>query len=54
MATIDVENKKDTILYTFYEHITEWEDVFLPAKPAQLYTGEWKFTNVECVWFVVG
>lgn len=32
---------------------TEWEDVFLPAKPAQLYTGEWKFTNVECVWFVV-
>lgn len=32
---------------------TEWEDVFLPAKPAQLYTGEWKFINVERVWFVV-
>lgn len=32
---------------------TEWEDSFLPAKPAQLYTGEWKFINVERVWFVV-
>lgn len=27
--------------------------MFLSAKPAQLYTGEWKFINVERVWFVV-
>lgn len=36
MATIDVENNFTRFMSTF----TEWEDVFLPAKPAQLYTGE--------------
>lgn len=49
MATIDVENNFTRFMSTF----TEWKDVFLPAKPAQLYTGEWKFTDVKCVWFVV-
>lgn len=36
MATIDVENKKDTILYTFYEHIYRMRGCVSPCKTCSI------------------
>lgn len=36
MATIDVENKKDTIFYTFYEHIYRMRGFVSPCKTCSI------------------